>query len=91
MNLFPELQKRYSKETMNAREAERLAEFIAFGPVIFQTARIMLKLGIMDMIRNSEKGLTIEEVANNANISTYAAKCLLDPTSTLAERQVADW
>lgn len=78
MNLFPELQKKYTKETMNAREAQRLAEFIAFGPVIFQTARIMLKLGIMDMIRNSENGLTIEEVANNANISIYAAKCLLE-------------
>lgn len=78
MNLFPELQKKYTKETMNAREAQRLAEFIAFGPVIFQTARIMLKLGIMDMIRNSENGLTIEEVAEKANISTYAAKCLLE-------------
>ena len=33
MNLFPELQKKYTKETMNAREAQRLAEFIAFGPV----------------------------------------------------------
>lgn len=63
---------------MNAREAQRLAEFIAFGPVIFQTARIMLKLGIMEMIRNSENGLTIEEVADKANISVYAAKCLLE-------------
>ncbi len=78
MNLFPELKKKYTEETMNAREAQRLAEFIAFGPVIFQTARIMLKLGIMDMIRNSENGLTIEEVADKANISTYAAKCLLE-------------
>lgn len=78
MNLFPELQKRYTKETMNAREAQRLAEFIAFGPVIFQTARIMLKLGIMDMLSNSENGLTIEEVANKAKVTTYAAKCLLE-------------
>lgn len=78
MNLFPELQKKYTKETMNAREAQRLAEFIAFGPAIFQTARIMLKLGIMDMIRNSENGLAIEEIAEKANLSIYAAKCLLE-------------
>lgn len=63
---------------MNAREAQRLAEFIAFGPVIFQTARIMLKWGIMDMLRNSENGLTIDDVAEKANISNYAAKCLLE-------------
>lgn len=42
MNLFPELKKRYSGDNLNAREAQRLAEFIAFGPVVFQTARILL-------------------------------------------------
>lgn len=78
MNLFPELKKKYTKETLNAREAQRLAEYIAFGPVIFQTARIMLKLGIMDMLRDSDNGLTIDEVAEKANISKYAAKCLLE-------------
>lgn len=78
MNLFPDLKKRYTEETMNAREAQRLAEFIAFGPVIFQTARIMLKWGIMDMLRDSENGLTIDDVAEKANISNYAAKCLLE-------------
>lgn len=78
MNLFPELQKRYCKETLSAREAQRLAEFIAFGPAIFQTARIMLKWGILEMLRNSDSGLTAEEVAQKASISQYAAKCLLE-------------
>lgn len=78
MNLFPELKKRYTKDNINAREAQRLAEFIAFGPVVFQTARIMLKWGIMDMLRDSENGMTIEEVAQKAGISKYAAKCLLE-------------
>lgn len=78
MNLFPELEKRYTKERMNAREAQRLAEFIAFGPVIFQTARIMLKRGILEMIRESEGGMTIAEVARQARLSDYAAKCLLE-------------
>lgn len=78
MNLFPELQKRYCKETLSAREAQRLAEFIAFGPAIFQTARIMLKWGILEMLRNSDCGLTAEEVAQKASISLYAAKCLLE-------------
>lgn len=67
---------------MNAREAQRLAEFIAFGPVIFQTARIMLNSGIMDMLRDNDNnhgnGMTIDEVAKKANLSTYAAKCLLE-------------
>lgn len=78
MNLAPELKKRYTKESLSAREAQRLAEFIAFGPAIFQTARIMLKFGIMDMLRDSSNGMTIEEVADRAGISVYAAKCLME-------------
>ncbi len=78
MNLFPALKDKYTKETMNAREAQRLAEFIAFGPVIFQTARIMLSAGIMDMLRDSDNGMTIEEVAEKTGLSGYAAKCLLE-------------
>lgn len=78
MNLFPELKKRYTNESLSAREAQRLAEFIAFGPVIFQTARIMLKWGILDMLRDSDHGLTVDEVAEKADISQYAAKCLLE-------------
>lgn len=78
MNLFPELKKKYTKETLSAREAQRLAEFIAFGPVIFQTARIMSKWGILEMLRNSDSGMTIAEVAAEAKISEYAAKCLLE-------------
>ena len=78
MNLFPDLKKKYTKESLSAREAQRLAEFIAFGPVIFQTARIMSKWGILEMLRNSDSGMTIEEVAKEAAISIYAAKCLLE-------------
>ena len=83
MNLSPALQKRYTKDNINAREAQRLAEFLAFGPVIFQTARIMLKWGIMDLLRDSDAGLTIQEIAKATGISEYAAKCLLEASLTI--------
>jgi ubiquinone/menaquinone biosynthesis C-methylase UbiE len=60
-----------------------MAEFIAFGPVIFQTARIMMKWGILDLLRDSEEGLTIEEVAERTNISIYASKCLLEASLSI--------
>jgi len=78
MNLFPELKKKYTKEQLSAREAQRLAEFISFGPAVFQTARIMLQRGILDMLRDSADGLTIDEVADKSGLSVYAAKCLLE-------------
>lgn len=82
MNLFPDLAKRYTEEHQSAREAQRLAEFIAFGPVIFQTARIMVKWGILEMLRDSD-GMTISEVADKAGISEYASKCLLEASLSI--------
>ena len=83
MNLFPELKKKYSEDNISAREAQRLAEFIAFGPVIFQTARIMLNEGVLDLIRNSDDGLTIEEIVNQTSLSEYAVKCLLEASLSI--------
>lgn len=45
MNLFKSESDRYSQEQLSAREAQRQAEFIAWGPVIFQVSRLMLKWG----------------------------------------------
>lgn len=36
MNLFKSESDRYTKEQLSAREAQRQAEFIAWGPVIFR-------------------------------------------------------
>ena len=47
MKLFPSLQKRYAKERFTAVQAQRLAQEIAFGPVVFQVSRLMLKLSLI--------------------------------------------
>ena len=54
MQLFPDLKKRYTAERLTAREAQRLAEFIAWGPAVFQASRLMVKLGILDLLRDSQ-------------------------------------
>lgn len=81
MHLFPEIEKRYSQEQLSARDAQHFAEFIAFGPVVFQVCRVMLKFGIMDALR--ESSLTMEEVAKKAGISNYAAKVLLEASLSI--------
>ena len=43
MNLFPALKEKYTKEQYSARDAQRLAEFIAFGPIVFQVSRLIKK------------------------------------------------
>lgn len=78
MNLSSELKKKYTKESLSAREAQRLAEFIAWGPVVFQASRLMIKFGILDLIRDSRDGLTRQEICEKTNLSDYAVKCLLE-------------
>ena len=83
MNLFPSLQKRYTCEQLSAREAQRQAEFIAWGPIVFQVSRLMLKFGILELLRDSEKGLTETEVAEKTGLSKYAVKCLLEASLSI--------
>lgn len=78
MHLSPALQKLYTSEQQSARDAQRLAEFIAFGPVIFQASRLMVKFGILDMLRDSETGMTRPEIVEKTGLSDYAVKCLLE-------------
>ena len=78
MNLSPALKKVYTEEQLSAREAQRLAEFIAWGPVVFQASRLMVKWGILDLIRDADEGLTRQEICQKTGLSDYAVKCLLE-------------
>ena len=78
MNLFPSLEKKYTEDNLSAREAQRLAEFIAWGPVVFQASRLMVKFGILDALRDNDGGLTEDEVVEKIGLSKYAVKCLLE-------------
>ena len=83
MNLSPALEKAYTKEHLNAREAQRLAEFIAWGPIIFQASRLMIKFGILDLLRDSDNGLTQNEIAEKTNLSVYAVKVLTEASLSI--------
>ena len=81
MNLFPSIKEAYSKEHLNAREAQRLAEFIAFGPVVYQVSRLMIKFGILDLLRDKER--TLGEVVESTGLSEYAVKVLMEASLSI--------
>ena len=78
MHLSDCLKERFTREHLSAREAQRLAEFIAWGPAIFQASRLMVNFGILDLLRDSEQGLTRQEIVEKTRLSDYAVKCLLE-------------
>jgi len=83
MKLFPTLEQRYTKETKSALEAQRLAHEISFGPIVFQVSRLMIKFGILQMLLDSEKGLSLGEITEKTKLSKYACQCLLESSLTI--------
>ena len=83
MKLFQSESDRYTQEQLTAREAQRLAEYIAWGPVIFQVSRLMVKWGILDTLRDSLEGLTLEELKKQTALSTYELKILLEASLSI--------
>ena len=81
MHFFPSIEKAYTQDHLGACEAQRLAEYIAFGPVVFQVSRLMLKLGILEMLR--ETPATTAEIAQKTGLSIYAAKILLEASLSI--------
>ena len=39
----------YGKDRLTALQAQRLAQEIAFGPIVFQVSRLMVKFGIFQL------------------------------------------
>ncbi len=69
----------YSKERRTAFEAREVAQWIAFGPVIFQSARILRNSGILKVIDNGPKeGLTLSEITKMVKMPLYGVRVLLE-------------
>lgn len=83
MHLSKSLVDKYTHEQLSAPDAQRLAEYIAWGPAIFQASRLMVKFGILDLIRDADGGLTREEIVQNTALSDYAVKCLLEASLSI--------
>ena len=80
MELSQPLKERYTRDTLSAREAQRLAEFIAWGPAVFQASRLMVKFGILDMIRDALDGISREEIVERTGLSDLSLIHISEPT-----------
>src|SRR5580700_3570588 len=69
----------FSKDNNTAFEAKEAAQWIAFGPVIFQVARALRNLGILQIIEDSgEAGITLEDISEKTKLSHYGVRVLLE-------------
>jgi ubiquinone/menaquinone biosynthesis C-methylase UbiE len=69
----------FSKDKKSAFQAKEAAQWIAFGPVIFQAARVLRNSGILQLVEESgSTGLTNEEIAEKVKLSNYGVRVLLE-------------
>jgi hypothetical protein len=69
----------FGSDQKSALQAKFDAQKIAFGPMMFQAARALRDLGILEVIRESKKnGIGMAEVARRLDLSLYGVKVLLE-------------
>jgi len=69
----------FAEDTKTALEAKSMAQWIAFGPVIFQVARIMRNSGILKLLEeNRHGGLTLGEIVEKTELPHYGVRVLLE-------------
>ena len=69
----------FSEDTKSAIEAKSLAQWIAFGPVVFQVSRVLRNRGILQCIEESgADGLTQDEIIEKVKLPEYGVRVLLE-------------
>ncbi len=69
----------FSRDKKSAFDAKEAAQWIAHGPVIFQSARVLRNSGILKVVEDSgSAGLTNEQIAEKVKLSVYAVRVLLE-------------
>jgi hypothetical protein len=69
--------KDFGSDKKNVVQANLDAQKIAFAPIMFQAAKSLRNLGILDYLFNNDKA-TIETIATELNLSVYGVKVLLE-------------
>ena len=72
MNLF-------TTDKKSAFKAKEAAQWIAFGPVIFQAARVLRNSGILTIIEASgREGILLKDITEKAKLPLYGVRVLLE-------------
>lgn len=69
----------FEKETKSALQAKEDAQWIAFAPFVFQTARVLRDTGILKALQEAkDNGLTLDETVEKTGVPYYGVRVLLE-------------
>ena len=69
----------FKRDHKSALEAKGLAQWIAYGPVIFQVARVLRNTGVLRiLLEKGSSGLTLDEIRIQTQLPQYGVRVLLE-------------
>lgn len=69
----------FTTDNKTALEAKGAAQWIAYGPVVFQSARVLRNSGILKAVDDAKSsGITIDEVSRLVELPIYGVRVLLE-------------
>lgn len=68
----------YKELNISAFDAISIAQKIASGPMLFQTACTLIDHGILSILEKHQDGLTLQELAKESDLNEYALGVLMD-------------
>ena len=69
----------FKKDNKTALEAKGLAQWIAFGPVVFQVSRVLRNTGVLRiLLEKGGGGLTQDEIGEQVQLPFYGLRVLLE-------------
>ena len=80
----------YGSDKKTALQAMYDAQKLAFAPIMFQAAKSLRDLGILELIKKTRKGITIEQIAEKLNLSVYGVKVLVEAGISIELVRVED-
>lgn len=81
----------FGNDNKTALQAKFDAQKIAFGPIMFQAARSLQRLGILEIIKKQRnKGITIADISEKLDITVYGVKVLVEAGLSMEMLNVVD-
>ncbi|MCK4663947.1 MAG: methyltransferase domain-containing protein [Bacteroidales bacterium] len=85
------MSKNFGSDKKSALQSKFDAQKIAFAPVMFQAAKAMRDLGILELLMNNrKKGADIEYISEQLNLPVYGVKVLLEAGLSLEMVRLED-
>jgi hypothetical protein len=78
------------KKELSAIEAKYEAQKIAFGPMYFQAVVALRDLGILEYISNHRKGVAIDTIIRELDVSEYGINLLIEAAEILGVLEIED-